>query len=202
MLTLREQKSVLRKKMLARRMRLNAVRVLSAGKKVWKKLRILDCFKKAKTVMFYVSAKNEVDTHFMIKRTIRMGKKVVVPYVLKNGMAVSVVENFGLDLAKGCFGIPEPKNERRRKICEKKIELVIIPAVAFDVWCSRLGFGKGYYDKFLKKMPLKAKFIGIGYDFQVLKKLPKEKHDILMDAVLTEKRVIRNVTLKEGGHTK
>jgi 5-formyltetrahydrofolate cyclo-ligase len=202
MLTSGEQKSVLRKKMLATRIRLNTTQVLGAGKKVWKKLKILDCFKKARTVMFYVSAKNEVDTHFMIKRTIDMGKKVVVPYLIRNEIAGSVLKNLGSDLAEGCFGIPEPKKERRRKICEKKIELVIIPAVAFDAQGSRLGFGKGCYDKFLKKMPLKAKFIGIGYDFQVLKKLPKEKHDILMDAVLTEKRVIRNVTLKEGGHTK
>jgi len=191
MLTLKEQKAVLRQKMLAGRNRLNTAQVSGAGKEIWKKLKKLDCFKKARTVMFYISAKKEVDTHFMIKRSMDMDKEIVVPYVTKKGISVSLLNDFDSDLAEGCFGIPEPKKGCKRRIPYKDIELVIIPAVAFDMNGSRLGFGKGYYDKFLKRMPLRAKFVGIGYDFQILKKLPKEKHDILMDMILTERRVVR-----------
>ena len=195
----KEQKSVIRQKMLKIRSRQDQASIGVKSRKIWKRLRSTVFFKEAKTVMFYVSVKKEVDTHFMIRRSMKMGKNVVVPFscIKKVTLIPSKLENFDTDLKKGNFGILEPKKDKLRKVNKKIIDLVVVPGVVFDKAGSRLGFGAGYYDRFLKKMLLRTKFLGLAYDFQIVNKLPNEKHDIFMDAILTDKRVIENTKSKK-----
>lgn len=93
------------------------------------------------------------------------------------------------NLQKGRFGILEPKNKIRLKSFSK-IAAVIVPGIAFDKKGNRLGFGKGYFDKFLKKIKSDALKIGLAFSFQVLKKIPTTKNDIKMDFIITEKEII------------
>jgi len=77
----------------------------------------------------------------------------------------------------------EPEGE---KSSPEKVDIVVVPAVAFDLQGHRLGYGKGYYDRFLKKT--KAVKVGVAYDFQIVEKLPAEQHDIPVDLIITPAR--------------
>ncbi|MBU0615096.1 MAG: 5-formyltetrahydrofolate cyclo-ligase [Nanoarchaeota archaeon] len=140
-------------------------------------------YQKAKSVLFYVSFGNEVNTLEMIKEALAE-KIVAVPIVQENDIVASVIKDIKeLDSANK-FGIKEPSFINSIE----KIDLVIVPGLAFDRQGYRLGFGKGYYDKFLSK--LSTKTIGICFDFQILDKLPAEEHDIRIDKIITEKQTI------------
>lgn len=77
---------------------------------------------------------------------------------------------------------------------EKILDIVIVPAIAFDFWKNRIGFGGGYYDTFLKKVREKNKkvlFIGVCYNFQIIDKIPTEEHDMVVSFVVNENQIIR-----------
>ncbi|MDD4201856.1 MAG: 5-formyltetrahydrofolate cyclo-ligase [Candidatus Omnitrophica bacterium] len=140
-----------------------------------------------RVIMFYVSMAEEVDTWTMIKEAIDAGKTVAVPYNLKetNDMVPVKIRDLKKDLEKGSYGIYQPKNKDDNKVPLKDIELVIVPGVAFDTNKNRLGRGKGYYDKFLKKLPKKTVTIGLCFDFQIVKNLPVDHFDLPVDKIIT-----------------
>ena len=75
------------------------------------------------------------------------------------------------------------------KIAYKNIGIVLVPGIVFDMEGHRIGYGLGYYDKFLKKVP-KAVKIGLAFDFQIVGNIPKETHDVLVDFIVTDKEVV------------
>jgi len=137
-------------------------------------------FIKAKLVMFYVSLKDEVNTLSMIDEAVMMGKRVCVPVVLKGEkrLIAGEIMDREKDLERQHFGIYQPIVGRVREVPLENIDLVVVPGVAFDKNNVRLGRGHGYYDRFLGSLPEKTKTIGLAFDFQVVKDLPKDPHDI------------------------
>lgn len=140
-----------------------------------------DSFVSAKTVFCYISAHGEVETLPLIKELLKE-KTVVVPYCTdsEGNMICSQIKSVN-DLTEGRFGIPEPKNPK----CfpKEKINFSIVPGVAFDKEGYRLGYGKGYYDRFL--CGLKTFKLGVcGKEF-LLDKIPHNEYDIKMDRILT-----------------
>lgn len=159
---------------------------LKKNKNITKKLEKLQIFKDAKNIFCYISLPEEVQTKDLIKKYLKE-KNIIVPKVEKRKIQLHHLKNFS-DLKKGQFNILEPT-----KSCEvnpKEIDLVIVPGVSFDQQRNRLGFGKGCYDKILKKIP--GPKIGLAYAFQITKKLPVDEHDMAMDMIVTEKRVYKN----------
>lgn len=142
-------------------------------------------YKNADCIFIFVSYKSEVDTHKIIKIALENGKRVCVPKVISrnSGMDAVEIKDFN-DLISGKFGILEPMNTEL-KIDESYIDVTYIPGVAFDDDGRRLGYGGGYYDRFLGRLRGDCKKIGICYDFQIIDKVPVEKHDILMDEVVS-----------------
>lgn len=155
------------------------------SKKIQGNLFSLQQYKKSKTVMFFVSFNSEVNTHEMVKEALK-SKTVVVPKVAHHEIEPSVIIDFD-NLVPAKFGILEPIETMR--IAYKNIDLVLVPGIAFDRQGHRIGYGFGYYDKFLAKVP-KAIKIGLAFDFQVVDEIPHQSHDIPVDFVVTEKRVI------------
>ena len=143
----------------------------------------MEFFKSSQIVCVYMNAFNEVATETVIKNCIMDNKKVVVPVV--NGDEIFLSE-FSDEQEKGAFGIFEPV--KKKYFDPAMVDIFIVPGLAFDESGSRLGFGKGYYDKLLKNT--KGKKIGFLYDFQLVNLVKKEPHDILMDYLITESRVI------------
>ena len=144
-------------------------------------------FKDSKVVMFYVSFNSEVDTHEMIKEALK-SKRIAVPKVVEGEMQSALIIDFDQMIPSGKFNILEPIE--LLKIEPKNISLIIIPGIAFDRKGHRIGYGYGYYDKFLRKIS-KAVKIGIAFDFQIVDKIPNEAHDVPLDSIVTEKEVIK-----------
>ncbi|MBI2656341.1 5-formyltetrahydrofolate cyclo-ligase [Candidatus Woesearchaeota archaeon] len=179
-------KNRLKESMLEKRNSLPKEEIAQKSRQIEKNLFNLEKYKKSKAVMFFVSFNSEVNTHDMIKKSLKE-KTVVVPKVVHHEIEPSVIIDFDNLVPSGKFGILEPIEAM--KIACKNIGLILVPGIAFDKEGHRIGYGFGYYDKFLKKVP-KAFKIGLCFDFQVVEKIPREMHDVPVDMIVTEKRVI------------
>lgn len=186
-----DKKQVLRKRM---KQRLNCQRQSERRKKsrvIHRKLFNEKEFLVAKCVMLYVSrGTDEVESGPVIKKALSMHKKVVLPVSLvrENKIRPVSLENFKKEfLKKGPYGIYEPKESNLRKAVRfKNIDLVVVPGLAFDKKNNRLGRGKGYYDKFLRSLPKDTPKIGLGFRFQLFRKIPTTKNDISLTKVITD----------------
>lgn len=178
-------KNQLKESILKKRSSLPKEGILERSRRIQKNLFGLSQYSNSKTVMFFVSFNSEVHTHDMIKEALK-NKTVVVPKVVQHEIEPSVIIDFD-NLVPARFGIPEPIDIM--KIAYKHIDLVLVPGIAFDREGHRIGYGFGFYDKFLAKVP-KAVKIGLAFDFQVVDKIPKETHDVPVDFVVTEKEVV------------
>lgn len=144
-------------------------------------------YKEAKTVLFYASFNGEVDTAKMLRKALKAGRKIALPVILEDQKKLIPSAVFDLDkeLGLGLYGIQQPKKEFLRPIDLMDIDLVIVPGVAFDQAGNRLGRGKGYYDRFLKKLPSTTPTIGLAFDFQVIERLPfKASCDVAVKKVI------------------
>ena len=138
-------------------------------------------FKKASVVFCYVSFENEISTLDLIKELLKE-KRVVVPYCTdKNGTMICVEIKSIAELKIGSYGILEPCNPI--EFDKKEIDLCIVPGLAFDSFGGRIGFGKGYYDRFLSSA--NAYKIGICHKELFFGSVPKDEFDIFMDEVIT-----------------
>lgn len=151
---------------------------------VQEKLLRTKVFKKAKAVMFYIGLELEVDTADMIKAARLLGKIVTVPVCMKDKMMIEphVLED-GAGLKVGPYGIREPA--KASPVDLEDLDLVIVPGLAFDKRGRRLGRGKGYYDRFLSRLPAGAATVGLAFDFQILPSIPVVAHDVRVDKVLS-----------------
>jgi len=160
-----------------------------AEQRMLKFLQSWDVFRQAKTIHIFISKTDEPDTGPIIESAWESGKKVAVPCVLPDTFELfhSQLKSFD-NLCSGALGVLEPFPEGRVAITPESFDLVIIPGVAFDSQGGRLGYGKGYYDRFLEQTA--AFRLALAFDFQVLEKVPTEKHDVPMNGILTESGII------------
>jgi 5-formyltetrahydrofolate cyclo-ligase len=181
-------KKKLKSEIISKRELLPREELLRKSAEIKKKLFSLKEFINSQTIMFYTSIKSEVYTHDMITEAL-ISKKVAIPVVdkVKDEISPSEIKDFS-ELSQGTFGILEPKKDFIRKILPEEIDLVIVPGIAFDIKGHRIGYGKGYYDRLLKKT--KAVKIGFAFELQIIDEVPKEAHDVPMDKIITEKRII------------
>ena len=146
----------------------------------------------AKTVMFYVDSGSEVRTRPLIEEALRHGRCVVVPYCHGDELGLFRLEDMA-ELAPAAFGIEEPLPALRdlpeRSVDCGKIDVVIVPGVAFDPHGGRIGQGKGFYDRFLNSLGSRARFVALAYHCQIFSSIPVNPHDIQMDVVVTEECV-------------
>ncbi|MCK4261610.1 5-formyltetrahydrofolate cyclo-ligase [bacterium] len=195
------EKNRLRKEMLGRRSSLSLQAVIEKSNLIRKNLFALPQFGVAKVVMFYVAKDNEVRTGEMIKESLRMGKTVAVPItrVKERNLVPSLLTDYDLELAPGTYRILEPKEEYIRPILPQEIDLVIVPAVAFDHRGSRLGFGGGFYDNFLRQVPPKTIRIGLAFQLQMVEGLPSQEKDEGVNIIVTEEGVLILLTSRGEG---
>ena len=151
------------------------------------KLSQLKSFRESRTIMFYVSMLEEVETIPLLKTVLKEGRNVTIPYIdRKSGNLISVViQNPDQDLEPGTYGILEPKKNLVKPYPLQQIGFVIVPGIAFSRDGHRLGRGKGYYDRFLKLLPSETQKIGIAFDFQLFDSVPANEFDVKVDQVIT-----------------
>lgn len=176
-------KSELRKVLKERRRAIEKSERLKKSTMICKSVTESHIFKESDVVMIYLSFSDEVDTEEIITTAFREGKKVIVPVVDGDVMFASVL-NSREQLKKGAFGISEPVIKEE---WTGKVDLCIIPGLGFDRKGGRIGFGRGYYDKFLSKTPCKR--IGLAFSEQIAEDVFGEEHDISMDIIVTEEEM-------------
>ena len=139
-----------------------------------------DAYKAAKTIYGYLPYNQEVRTVPMLEQALRDGKKVAVPKVYGDEMKFLYLDDL-TKVAKGYAGSPEPIADE--PVADDKTALVLMPGLAFDPEGHRIGYGGGFYDKFLAAEP-NHPTLALCYEFQMLPKLDTEEHDIPVDTVL------------------
>lgn len=143
-------------------------------------------YKECNNLLVYISIEIEISTKEII-RTAFKEKNVYCPKCCENEIAMDFysISSFK-DLAKGKYGILEPFN-LNKKFCDLNNTVCIVPALAYDLMGYRLGFGKGYYDRFLADF--KGIKIGLGYEKCICSQLPVDKNDINVNKLITEDRI-------------
>lgn len=146
---------------------------------------------KAWTLLVYLPFRNEMDTMMIIETAWQQQKKVLVPVCRPHDKSLVLSQLASLDeLAPGTWGIPEPKAGCLRPLPGSCVDLALLPGVAFDSRGQRLGYGGGYFDRFLPSLRPDCPRLALAYDFQILDSLPAERHDEPVDIIVTESRVI------------
>lgn len=175
-------KQRMRELLVQKRRMLSAEERKQLSESVLSQLEKMHCFCDAKTVMLYYPKDNEVDVLPLFKR--HKDKTLLLPVTHRKEMTANPFE--GNDkMHRGKFGVPEPTT--LPYIGE--IDVIIVPAVAFDKKGFRLGRGGGYYDRFIKKQP-HATVIGVGYDFQLVEEVPMLRHDQKMHRIILPSQTI------------
>lgn len=183
-------KSRLRKEILRRRRSLTEADVQKKSLLIKEKLFSLKRFQDAKIVMFYASFEREVDTREMIKEASIMGKRIALPAISSgDGIKPYFIQDVSQDLYPGYFGIPEPRIKEKREVDLREIELIIVPGIVFDRRGYRIGFGRGYYDRFLNSFSCRPFCIGLGFEMQMIDNIPFEPYDARLDMVITDCRI-------------
>jgi 5-formyltetrahydrofolate cyclo-ligase len=189
---LESKKRKIRHEFLALRNRMDAdsAAVCSAG--IFAGIKKLSAYENAKIIMFYLSCGSEVVTDFMINFAFCSGKVVIVPAIKNSGdgkmyaVKISRLE----DACLSVYGIRQPEIKSGDIVEKDNIDLVFVPGLAFDIKGYRTGYGKGYYDRWLKGIPFE-KTVGLAYDFQLTNQLPTGGYDLPVGVIVTEKRVIQ-----------
>lgn len=173
-------KEDIRRRVKARKTMLDDSERRSAAQKVWNILEHTAAFMLADRILMYHSLPDELSTHEFLARW-RGRKHFYLPRV--NGVNLEILPYEESRLALGSFHIEEPTGDDTTDISE--IELIVVPAVAYDRSGNRVGRGKGYYDRLLKDS--KAVKVGVGYDFQLMdESIETEPHDVCVDIIITE----------------
>ena len=181
---LHRAKQRIRELLIQKRRMLAAEERCSLSESILSQLEKMTVFREAKTVLLYYPKNNEVDILPLFKRYKR-DKTLLLPVTHRDRMTAHPYE--GNDkMHRGKFGIPEPTTPE----FQGKIDVIIVPAVAFDRAGNRLGRGGGYYDRFLKKQP-HATLIGVGYDFQLVDEVPVRKHDQKVHRIILPSQTIQ-----------
>ncbi|MBL7054519.1 5-formyltetrahydrofolate cyclo-ligase [Candidatus Woesearchaeota archaeon] len=186
-------KQTLKKQIIKKRNSLTEQEVKEKSKKIIGNLKALEEFQKAKNILFYVSVNNEVDTHEIIKELLKAEEKnIIVPYTMrgKPRIFLSKLKDF-TELEPRSFGILEPKEKYIKGVDKGKLDLIIVPGIAFDKNGHRIGYGYGYYDRFLKTINEDTVKIGLAYKFQIIEKIPEEEHDVPLNIIVMAKEIIR-----------
>ncbi len=187
-------KQLFRKKVLARR---QAIYAPAIDEKIVKRFLESDLYQDSHVLMAYVSFDTEINTHPLIDQALKDGKQVILPICHKDdySLILSEISHFPDDLQKGHFGLLEVRPDRRRIVDPTLIDLVIVPGCAFSKEGYRLGFGGGYYDRFLARLKGDCLSVGLVREAFVFTDIPLEAHDQRVNYLITE---ARKISLKEA----
>jgi 5-formyltetrahydrofolate cyclo-ligase len=174
--------------MLAHRKSLTPGEFSSASLRIQKAFLETDNYKCARSIIVYSPIHQEVDTELIVRSAWESGKRVAFPVVVGHELVFREVQDIS-SLQRGAFGILEPCPTGRIAMPEET-DILVLPGIAFDLNGHRIGYGKGYYDKTLHRIEGHGKIVGLCYDFQLVDEILGESHDVKMDLIITDKRVV------------
>ncbi len=185
----KEDKKILRNKILSRRDLLNIKEKESIDNSIFNKLISTDLYKKSKSIFIYLSFGTEIDTKKIINRALQDKKEVYIPKIYKKDKSMKAIRlNSFEDLNENSMGILEPIDDSDY-INKEEIDLIIVPGVVFDLNGNRIGYGGGYYDRYLEDIKKVSNKVALAYDLQIVDFIDPEAHDISVDYIITNTKV-------------
>lgn len=183
-------KQAMRNEVLTKRLTMTREANADFSRRIADNVESMDAFRNATTVMAYWPFRNEVDTSLLVRAALENGKRVILPRTIKSErrLATHIVTDIDRDLKPGAYGIMEPLPELP-EAAANEIEFVVVPGLVFDRAGNRIGYGGGYYDRFLPQLHRAAK-VAVAFDLQLVKRVPAESMDRPVDYIVTEKEVI------------
>jgi len=163
----------------------------SYSNSILEKIKSLKQYEQAKIVMLYLSYGSEVVTDLMIKEFLLDGKEVAVPIILTPGdgiMQAIKINSLEECSANKVYGIRQPEFDENLIVDKKDVDLILVPGIVFDKKGYRIGYGKGYYDRWLEGTDIEKR-IGLAYEVQIVSELPKGKYDLPVGKLITEKEI-------------
>ena len=185
-------KNKFRKEILEKRLTLPQEYIEQKSSEIISNLMTLDCIQHSNCIMTYLDFRNEVSTDALVRHFFNQRIQVCCPITDKNNRELIPVEIHDLenDIHLGTYNIREPK-DLTHIVPLNKIDVVIVPLVAASLDGYRLGYGGGYYDRFLRKLRPDLITIGLSYEMQLFESIPIEEHDIRLDYIVTENKIIK-----------
>lgn len=177
--TIDQEKKQVRKEMKALKSKYSFEQKKALSVPILKSLEQIPEFIQAKTIMLYWSMEDELPTHDFVCKWAQK-KRIILPCVKGETLELRVFEGADVLVEGEKYGIPEPTGSVFRT--EDKIDLIVVPGIAFDRQRNRMGRGKAYYDRLLHS--LSAYKLGLCFAFQVLEQVPVDEHDIRMDEIV------------------
>lgn len=187
------KREILREKILATRDQLTLTQRSKKSKIITENLWHLDKFHQAGTLFIYINFRSEVETMSLIKQCLAKNKRVAVPLTLpaEHRLTAYLINNLTQELHPGYCGILEPDPKQLTLLNPQEIDTVILPGTVFDQRGGRLGYGGGYYDRFLANEAKKAIRVGIGFGLQLATDLPLLAHDQRLHYLITETQIVK-----------
>ncbi|HEY7788570.1 MAG TPA: 5-formyltetrahydrofolate cyclo-ligase [Casimicrobiaceae bacterium] len=191
-MTLRDTKQALREAIAGARDALPAAWRAQASQAIAARIADLDSFARARVVLLTLPCRSEWDARLLAHRALAAGKVVVAPRVDTSTRMLRPfqIDDLERDVESGYRGIPEPR-VTCREIALERVEWVLVPGLAFDASRRRLGYGGGYYDRLLPSVPPAASRVAGAFDVQIVDAVPTAPHDVAVDCIVTERRVLR-----------
>ena len=182
----------IRKKILNIRNNLTKETLNDFNKDIFNTLINSDIYINAKNIFIYISFGSEVETKKIIEHAISIGKNIYVPKTDKNIKEMIAVKIHNFDnMTVDKWGILEPTIVDKNLV-GNKFDLIIMPGVAFDITGNRIGYGGGYYDKYIYQLKNKPTILALAYEFQIINNIIAESHDIKLDYIITENNFYKN----------
>ena len=182
-------KAELRRHLLAQRAMLTPAEIVQHSTVIAAYVCTLPAFRVSHTVMVYMALPQEVQTMPIITQAHQLQKRVAVPVIHGRDLQAVALSEPPMQLRRGRFDILEPCGTPC-VIHPQEIGCIIVPGIAFDTRGGRLGFGKGYYDRFLRQLPATTYRCGLAFGIQIVPCVPQTPHDICMHGIVTEQGCI------------
>lgn len=176
-------KKALRREIAAKKRAMTPLQIENASQRLAEKFFRTEFYRNAQSIYGYLSYNQEVRTDGILRRAMADGKRVAVPKVFGDEMRFLWIDDLDL-VALGYFDIPEPI--ANGPVADDDLALVLMPGLAFDSKGHRIGYGGGFYDRYLSAHP-DHKLVALCYDFQLLDQLETEDHDIPVDLVIADR---------------
>lgn len=185
-------KTEIRNEMINKRLNLNNEMKAELDESIYMNVCNSTSFKKAENIFIYVSLDYEVDTKKIINKAFSLGKNVSVPKVISKSKGMVAVTIKGLlQLSLGKYNILEPEIDNNIANANE-FDLIIVPGLAFDNKGGRLGYGGGFYDRYLKSCPSTCSIVALAYSFQIIDEVPMDINDVKINNIITEKENLVN----------
>ncbi|HHC24549.1 MAG TPA: 5-formyltetrahydrofolate cyclo-ligase [Desulfobacterales bacterium] len=192
---IKERKREIREEMAKMVKALSETELAERTEKIEDRLFAFANFMESRVPLLYMNLGSEVNTRGILKKCFEQRKVVILPGFDKEKyrMTPMKINNVDLDLKPGPRGVPEPNMKKCKVVPVDRLDIAIIPGVAFDEKGARVGSGQGYYDRLIPKLPVTTRKVALALESQIIQQVPMQSHDKHVDIIITDKRIIYKI---------